>query len=509
MRTSDDYDVVVIGAGFGGLATALELSARGARVALCETLRYPGGCASTYTRRGCSYESGATLFSGFAPGQLFHTWMETYAMDVTIDWLDPMVELRTADLNLPVSPRREELIERFMGLPGAPREGIQAFFSRQERVADVLWELLKRPELLPPFKPSALVGHARRLGQYLPLLRWMGRPLIAVMRDCGVADFEPLRIYLDALCQITVQCGVEEAEALFAMSTMDYYFRGTGHVRGWIGELAWALSRAIESNGGDVIYTNRVKGARRGADGRWVVEARRGELTAPFLVANLLPHNIRDLLGLSIGDNSTLDRLASAVEGGWGAAMLYLTARPPEGASPHAHHLELIQDPGAPFMEGNHLFCSISGEADEGRAPGGLRTITISTHIPWRAYAARSAEEQADYIRGVQATMREGFEALAPKWAAGVESEMPASPRTFERFTGRHGGLVGGIPRRAGIHNYRDLLPQEPAPGLFMVGDTVFPGQSTLATAIGGVKVAEHIARKAGFSVAEGRRAAR
>jgi hypothetical protein len=28
-------------------------------------------------------------------------------------------------------------------------------------------------------------------------------------------------------------------------------------------------------------------------------------------------------------------------------------------------------------------------------------------------------------------------------------------------------------------------------PGLWMVGDSVFPGQSTLATAIGGKKVAE------------------
>ncbi|MEO1268145.1 MAG: FAD-dependent oxidoreductase, partial [Myxococcota bacterium] len=235
MSNNNDYDVVVIGAGFGGLATALALTESGARVALCETLRYPGGCASTFTRRGCHYESGATLFSGFAPGQLFHTWMDAYDMEVTIDWLDPMVELRTAELSLPISPRRHDLIDAFTHLPGAPKEGIRSFFAHQERVADVLWELLKHPELLPPFKPVALMSHARRLGRYMPLLRWMGRPLIAVMREHGVAHFEPLRIYLNALCQITVQCGIEEAEALFALSTMDYYFRGTGHVRGGIG----------------------------------------------------------------------------------------------------------------------------------------------------------------------------------------------------------------------------------------------------------------------------------
>ena len=32
---------------------------------------------------------------------------------------------------------------------------------------------------------------------------------------------EPLRIYLDALCQITVQCGLAEAEAPLALAAMD------------------------------------------------------------------------------------------------------------------------------------------------------------------------------------------------------------------------------------------------------------------------------------------------
>jgi phytoene dehydrogenase-like protein len=34
------------------------------------------------------------------------------------------------------------------------------------------------------------------------------------------------------------------------------------------------------------------------------------------------------------------------------------------------------------------------------------------------------------------------------------------------------------------------MFPSPVRPGLWMVGDSVFPGQSTLATAIGGAKVA-------------------
>jgi len=67
---------------------------------------------------------------------------------------------------------------------------------------------------------------------------------------------------------------------------------------------------------------------------------------------------------------------------------------------------------------------------------------------------------------------------------------MTASPRTFARFTGRHRGFVGGVPRRAGLDHYLDLAPRPVANGVWLVGDSVFPGQSTLATALGGQRTA-------------------
>ena len=68
--------------------------------------------------------------------------------------------------------------------------------------------------------------------------------IAAAEKLCAAKDlrFTPLRTYLDALCQITVQCGATEAEAPFALGAMDYYWRGTGHVRGGIGQLASALA---------------------------------------------------------------------------------------------------------------------------------------------------------------------------------------------------------------------------------------------------------------------------
>ncbi len=487
------YDAVVVGAGFGGLATALELAQRGARVVLCETLNYPGGCASTFHRDGHAFEAGATLFSGFEPHQLFGRWIRQHGLDVTVDWLDPVVELRAPGLRLPVHRDRERFMAELLALPGAPVRELRSFFSLQQRVSEALWPLFDAPELLPPLDLRALLRHAARAHRYTPLVRWMGRPLGAVLARHGLEGFAPLRTYLDALCQITIQCNSTEAEAPFALAAMDYYWRGTGHVRGGIGKLAGALVEAIQRLGGEVLYANRVK-ALTAVPGGWRVDTRRGVLQARHVAANVLPQGLLKLLGQSPEHLPRLGGLAGRVSEGWGAAMLYLVARAPEGESPSAHHLELVQDAGAPFVEGNHLFASISGEADEGRAPPGQRTLTVSTHVPLRTLAGLSREEQGHYIAGIQARMRTGLQRLAPEWMADVRHELTASPRTFERFTRREAGAVGGVPRRAGLGNYRDPGPRQVLDGLWLVGDSVFPGQSTLATAVGGVRTAACIA---------------
>jgi phytoene dehydrogenase-like protein len=487
------YDAVVVGAGFGGLATALELAQRGARVVLCESLNYPGGCASTFRRDGYAFEAGATLFSGLAEEQLFGQWVRRHGLDVEVDWIDPLVELRTPTLRLSVHRDRQRFLEQLYALPDAPVRGLRDFFTHQRQVADALWTLFEDPSLLPPLDGRALLRHATRARRYVPLLRWLGRPLGAVLERFGLLRFTPLRTYLDGLCQITVQCSAAEAEAPFAMAAMDYYWRGTGHVRGGIGRLAGALAEAITRCGGEVLLANRVKALAPEAGG-WRVETRRGVLRARHVAANMLPQGLIKLLGLPSERLPRLTELSERVAEGWGAAMLYRVAQAPEHVPAKACHLELIQDEASPLVEGNHLFVSVSGSADAGRAPPGQRTLTISTHVPLRTLASQSGEEQSRYVAGIQSRMRQVLARLAPEWAEDVRHELTASPRTFERFTRREGGAVGGVPRRAGLHQYRELGPRPVLDGLWLVGDSVFPGQSTLATALGGVRTAARIA---------------
>ncbi|MEM9379720.1 MAG: FAD-dependent oxidoreductase [Planctomycetota bacterium] len=483
------YDAIVVGAGFGGLGAALTLAERGARVALLERLSYPGGCACTFEHDGDWFEGGATLFSGFDEGQLFRRWIDAHGMDVSYERLDPPLEMRTPTSTVHARRDRDLLRAQFEAMDGAPVRGIRRFFRLQERVAAALWPTLDDVALLPPLTPSRVLKHALRLPRYAPLARLVGRPLWRVLERYGLTEFEPLVSWLDAQCQITVQCGVRDAEAPFALAALDYHHRGAVHVRGGIGELAWGMARAIERLGGTVRFGAPVRSAERDPRGRWSVSAGGETLSAPHIVFNALPQDAARLAGL---DDPSLARMARRVEGGWSAAMLFRTVRPPREAGASARHLELVADPNQPFLEGNHVFLSIGAEG-EGVANPALRRVTVSTHISVGRLRGASDEDQRRYVQATQDRMRATISALAPEWDS-VVREFSGSARTFRRWTGRAEGLVGGIPRRAGLAQYAEVLGRRLPAGFHLVGDSVFPGQSTLAAAAGGARVASSVA---------------
>ncbi|MEM6796657.1 MAG: hypothetical protein AAF725_21980, partial [Acidobacteriota bacterium] len=190
---------------------------------------------------------------------------------------------------------------------------------------------------------------------------------------------------------------------------------------------------------------------------------------------------------------------------GWGAAMLYRVLRAPEGESPKAHHLEIVQEPDSSFLEGRHLFASLSSAHEPERAGEGMRTLTVSTHVPMDRLLALDSEGQGAYIAEIQNRMREGLTHYAPDWWNEPVFETTGSPRTFERFTGRRHGLVGGVPRHAGLAGYWGAFYRPSWPGLMLVGDSVFPGQSALAAAAGGSAAARHLWARLGKRAVQSR----
>lgn len=87
---------VVIGAGFGGLAAAIRLGARGWRVTILERQDAPGGRAGVLRQGGYTFDRGPTIIT--APHLLSDLWaLRGREMDVALRPLDPFYRIRFDD----------------------------------------------------------------------------------------------------------------------------------------------------------------------------------------------------------------------------------------------------------------------------------------------------------------------------------------------------------------------------------------------------------------------------
>ncbi|MGB3640238.1 MAG: NAD(P)-binding protein, partial [Rivularia sp. (in: cyanobacteria)] len=64
--------VVVVGAGIGGLTAGALLAKKNYEVLILDQALVPGGCASTFKRKGFTFDVGATQVAGLEPGGIHH-----------------------------------------------------------------------------------------------------------------------------------------------------------------------------------------------------------------------------------------------------------------------------------------------------------------------------------------------------------------------------------------------------------------------------------------------------
>ena len=65
----EQYDVLIIGSGMGGLVCGALLSKEGYKVCVVEKNKQLGGCLQTYVRDRVIFDSGVHYLGGLDPGQ--------------------------------------------------------------------------------------------------------------------------------------------------------------------------------------------------------------------------------------------------------------------------------------------------------------------------------------------------------------------------------------------------------------------------------------------------------
>ena len=485
--------VVVVGGGVGGLTAAALLARAGLDVTLLEAHIYAGGCAGTFYHQGYRFDAGATLPAGFYPGGP----MDLVAQAVGIDrWSvradDPAMIVHLPDgASITRYAGEQRWTERRRAF--GPKAG--SFWRWQEATSDALWDLALRLPAWPPQTPGE-VAHMVDDG-----LAWLGndlpnrlkpslaldalRPVSAHLRGAS----ERLRLFVDAQLIIAAQTTSRTTNALYGASALDLPRRGVVHAEGGMGAIAGTLVEAVRRNGGQVHF--RQEATRIAVErGRPVaVETKKGvSFPADIVIANLPPWNVARLLGEQAPRK--LRTLPPRPRNVWGAFMLYVGL---DGAVVPAdfplHHQVVLREP---MGNGNTVFLSLSPDWDEGRAPRGQRTLTLSTHTELDGWWDLHQHDRAAYETRKKAFVERvlsAAEVALPGLRDAADLILPGTPVTFQRFTRRLWGWVGGFPQTSLTRAWGPRL----APGLWLVGDSVFPGQSVPAVGLGGLRVARSL----------------
>jgi len=487
MNGSKPSHAVVIGAGIGGLTTAALLLQAGFRVTVLEAHVYPGGSAGTFYHKGYRFDAGATLAGGFNPGGPHARLAEILNLEWPVAPVDPAWVVHMpgrAPITQWASPEAWAA-ERQEAFPGS-----EAFWQQQEMLATIAWDISSRPFPWPPSSLNDWLALARAMRpRTLRALPYLTRTI----GDLIPPDRPALKTFLDAQLLIAAQTTAGQTNALYGSAALDLPRRGVNHVRGGIGAIAQTLVSWIRQHGGEVHFRQQVEEIEI-RNGRAVaVHTNKGHIfDGDWFVANVTPWALNNLLGPAAP--SSLRREVQERTATWGAFTLYLGVEAGElPAGPSGHH-QVIQDPSRPLGEGNSVFISLSGGDDARRAPAGQRAATLSTHTaiaPWWQLQ-QGSDESAYQARREAYTERllAAAEVALPGIRVAARLILPGTPVTFQYYTRRPQGMVGGFAQRS-LFDVRG--PHTGIANLRLVGDSIFPGQSTAGVTLGGMRVAGEI----------------
>ncbi len=487
---SEKPHAVIVGAGFGGLAAALRLLARGYAVTIVERLEQAGGRASVFRQNGFTFDAGPTIVTApFVFEELWSLFDKKMSDYVDLEQLDPFYRIRFDDGDVfscngdPDFMRAE--IARFNPDDVA---GYERFLAESKANYKVGFEMMgdqpftKFTDMLK-FVPKLALNRADR-SVYAHVAKHISHEKLRI-----ALSFHPLFI------------GGNPTRVTSVYSLIAYLERNWGvhYVHGGTGALVDAMLKLVKEAGGSILLNSPVEEIRVKNDRASGVRLKGGRIIpadvvvsnadAAWTYENLLPDHKPKRWR-----KSKLDKINFSMS----LFVWYFgTTKQYHDVDHHTilmgpRYQELLKDifDEKYLAEDFSLYLHRPTATDPTVAPEGCDTFYVLSPVPHQQSGINWYEMAEPYRAKIQQRLEE---TLMPGLGDHLAASMLMTPIDFaDRLNAPFGAAFGPEPIFTQSGWFRPHNLSEEVEGLYLVGAGTHPGAG-LPGVVTSAKVLDHV----------------
>jgi phytoene dehydrogenase-like protein len=245
------YDIIIIGAGLGGLTAGAKLSKEGKKVLIIEQHKIPGGCATTYKRKDFKVEVGLNALGGLDKVDIKQKIFSELGVFDNVKFLRlaEFYKYRIGEREIVVPDNAEAAIDKLSKEFPEEQKGIKKFFKtilsiRKEINAYCrLKPCYHRPILaiMPFVYPNIVLNMFTTVGKFLDCCTKNEQ-----LKACLVAN---MSYYHDDPYSMSL---------LYFSAAQGEFFNGSYFIQGGSQELSNHLASVVTANGGNILYEHMV-----------------------------------------------------------------------------------------------------------------------------------------------------------------------------------------------------------------------------------------------------------